>query len=207
MECSKCGEKKDKKLFSKERRACLECTKKRKAQWYKKNREKSLSRVKLWRQNNLERSKRNHKEWIKKNPEKAKERCKKWRFKNKSHLNESQLEWRKKNPERFKLLTQRHRARFKKETLSHYCEGQIKCACCGEKDIRFLCIDHVHNNGKEERKTLGSGRPFYRHLKKQGFPQNGYQVFCYNCNMGKRTNPFCPHKLPITEDPIWNKII
>jgi Fe-S cluster biogenesis protein NfuA len=59
------------------------------------------------------------------------------------------------------------------------------CARCNESIIEFLAIDHIHDNGKEEREKVGFGRDFYKYLLDNKFPQNGYQVLCYNCNSHK----------------------
>jgi hypothetical protein len=71
------------------------------------------------------------------------------------------------------------------------------CVCCGVDILDFLCIDHIHRNGAEERKKLGTtgGEKFYRHLRDNGYPP-GYQVLCYNCNIGRERNGgTCPHQL------------
>lgn len=71
------------------------------------------------------------------------------------------------------------------------------CACCAEDEPSVLTIDHIANNGREHRLALGgrkfSGQKFYMWLKKSGFP-SGYQVLCWNCNIGKyRNGGVCPH--------------
>lgn len=70
------------------------------------------------------------------------------------------------------------------------------CACCGETERVFLSIDHIHGGGaKHRRELLGEnkgGIHFYRKLKKQKWPK-GYQVLCYNCQIGKYRLGECPH--------------
>jgi len=75
---------------------------------------------------------------------------------------------------------------MKKEVLDYYSQGNAKCMKCGENDLVVLCLDHIHNNGSYERKTLGfkGGYDTYRRLKRLGYPK-GYQVLCYNCNIRK----------------------
>lgn len=69
-----------------------------------------------------------------------------------------------------------------------------KCSCCGEQNIQFLCVDHINNDGNKHRKELG-GKNFYSWLEKHGFPQDRFQLLCYNCNFGKQVNKgVCPHK-------------
>jgi len=75
-----------------------------------------------------------------------------------------------------------------------------ECACCGESDHRFLNIDHVENDGFQERRAISrTGNKtvnFYSYLKTKGFPQGPYQVLCWNCNMAKAHFGSCPHLSP-----------
>ena len=66
--------------------------------------------------------------------------------------------------------------RAKRETLSHY--GNCLCACCGESEMEFLSIDHIHGGGRKHRQELGIGS-IYVWLRQQNFP-NGFQVLCMN---------------------------
>lgn len=84
-----------------------------------------------------------------------------------------------------------NRAKLRDEVLQAY---GCKCQCCGETTPEFLAIDHIYNDGKEHRKTVSSGLSMYTWLKKQGFPQDRYQLLCQNCNWGKRLYGICPHK-------------
>ena len=89
-------------------------------------------------------------------------------------------------------------AQYRKETkdVVFNAYGGYICACCGETEKRFLTIDHIDGGGNKHRKETGmkSGNEFYIWLRLQGFPA-GYQVYCYNCNLGKRhNNNVCPHK-------------
>jgi hypothetical protein len=44
----------------------------------------------------------------------------------------------------------------------------------------MLSLDHVNNNGAEERKSIpGPSTSIYYRVKKQGFPE-GYQTLCMN---------------------------
>lgn len=88
-----------------------------------------------------------------------------------------------------KLLQQKqrqYRRNLKNQVLDRYGNG---CVRCGFDDIRALQIDHVNNNGAEERKALGgqnvSGWRFYQHLVANNLP-DGYQTLCANCNMIKQ---------------------
>lgn len=73
-----------------------------------------------------------------------------------------------------------------------------KCTCCGEETLEFLTIDHVNNDGAEDRRQNGkkSGGKLYRWLIKNGFPKEDYQLLCYNCNCAKGFFGYCPHDKP-----------
>ena len=69
-----------------------------------------------------------------------------------------------------------------------------RCTNCGKDFFEALVIDHIEDNGTEERTPSGHrrlGANLYRELKKRGWP-SGYQVLCYDCNNIKQT---CPEKL------------
>jgi hypothetical protein len=71
------------------------------------------------------------------------------------------------------------------------------CKCCSESTPEFLGIDHVANNGESHRRELGSyGRSIYRWLEMNGFPKEGFQLLCHNCNMAKGLYGGCPHQGP-----------
>lgn len=54
-----------------------------------------------------------------------------------------------------------------------------KCVNCGEKNLEFLQIDHIHGNGNKHRRSIA--KSIYVWLKHNNFP-NGFQVLCANCN-------------------------
>ena len=66
------------------------------------------------------------------------------------------------------------------------------CACCGEKEIELLSLDHIGGIVREGVKKL-SGLKLYLFLMDHGFPP-GYQVLCYNCNAGEGWFGKCPHR-------------
>ena len=72
--------------------------------------------------------------------------------------------------------------------------GGYRCQCCGETEPAFLSIDHVDNNGADERRVFGGGGDsLLLRIIKAGFPP-GYQVLCMNCQWGKRKCGTCPHQ-------------
>lgn len=94
---------------------------------------------------------------------------------------EREHEYRKKNAAAIKIKTQKRRANDKLNVLSHYSNGNLTCNHCPETHVEFLCIDHIHGGGNEDRKKIGGGPTFYSWLIRNGYPE-GYQVLCYNCN-------------------------
>lgn len=80
-----------------------------------------------------------------------------------------------------------------------------KCSCCGEMNPLFMTIDHINDDGAEERRKIGDGPSkgnkgragvhFYGYLKSQGFPKDRYRIMCFNCNCGRaRNGGVCPHQ-------------
>lgn len=84
---------------------------------------------------------------------------------------------------------------LKLKIFNHYSNNDIKCICCNERNLMFLTIDHINNDGAKHRKQIReeTGNTFYLWLKDNNYPE-GFQVLCYNCNIGKyRNKGICPH--------------
>ena len=78
------------------------------------------------------------------------------------------------------------------QTLNHYSNGLMKCGCCGESQERFLTLDHINNDGYDDKKRYS--RSMLYEVKRLKYPK-GFQVLCYNCNCGRADNQgVCPHK-------------
>lgn len=84
--------------------------------------------------------------------------------------------------------------RDKKNAIEHYGGVPPKCACCGERHVEFLTIDHIHGGGTKHRRQLvhGSGAT-YRWLRDQNWP-SGFRVLCINCNYSRGLFGYCPHE-------------
>jgi len=76
-----------------------------------------------------------------------------------------------------------------------------KCACCGETRKEYLTIDHVDGNGNKQKREIGvaGSNGLYRWLRQNNYPK-GFQVLCFNCNMGKRNFSVCPRDKEIFEE-------
>ncbi len=67
------------------------------------------------------------------------------------------------------------------------------CECCKETNQFFLTLDHINNNGAEERKKTKQ-QSIYARIRREGISDQ-YQILCMNCNFGKyRNGGICPHK-------------
>lgn len=80
---------------------------------------------------------------------------------------------------------------LRKIALIKYSEDPPFCACCGEKENKFLSIDHINGGGNKERNE--KSRWVFQYLKKMDYPK-GYQVLCFNCNLSKGFYGNCPHR-------------
>jgi hypothetical protein len=89
----------------------------------------------------------------------------------------------------------RHLAR-KLAALRRYGEA---CVCCGERDYRFLTLDHSDGDGAEHRRQLlgssrAGGAPFLVALERLDWPDvTGLRTLCANCHMAHDLWGSCPH--------------
>ena len=105
-------------------------------------------------------------------------------LKNSKKLKQRSRLWKKRNKEKVIEMSKRYRAELKIQALKAYSNNEkIKCICCRETEIDFLCLDHINNDGTKHRKKLGirGSREFCVWLIKNNFPKD-IQVLCYNCN-------------------------
>lgn len=99
------------------------------------------------------------------------------------------------DPEPKRAKSREESRRLRSEMLDAY--GR-QCACCGETEETFLCLDHEGGGGEAERLAL-SGRPWsnipvLRRLRRDGWPTKGYRILCANCNMATMRGRTCPHQ-------------
>lgn len=97
--------------------------------------------------------------------------------------------------EQRRLLQKRIYTEYKQKVFEHY---GTECACCGEKNLLFLSLDHINNDGNVHRQAVygkngRGGLKMYKWLIANDFPDD-IQILCYNCNIGKHLNGgICPH--------------
>jgi len=111
----------------------------------------------------------------------------------KERIKGNDRKWRNSHKEKVskwnKIYSKKYRIKQRELVFNHY--GK-QCACCGEKELKFLSIDHIDGNGEKHRKKIN--RKINIWLVKNNFPK-GFQTLCFNCNWGRyRNNGVCPHK-------------
>ena len=85
----------------------------------------------------------------------------------------------------------RYYAKLRSEAYAAY---GGRCVCCGESRPQFLTIDHVNGDGAEHRKRVAPGCMILQWLQQRGWPQEGFQLLCWNCNCAKGIRGGCPHE-------------
>lgn len=88
-------------------------------------------------------------------------------------------------PAKNRTISQAYRVKLWKETFNFF----GPCAC-GIKELKFLTISHIHNNGAEERKNNkgmvgGNLIQKFRNLGWPGSLKEDYCLECWNCNCGR----------------------
>ncbi len=114
------------------------------------------------------------------NPTKKKQRHQRWRDKNRDHLVEA------------------GRLRYKDKRTACIAMLGGKCACCGDIESVFLCIDHRNGDGNVHRRTVGQSQIvgwLFKQVKVVGIKaiRNNYRVLCWNCNSAFHILGYCPH--------------
>ena len=115
----------------------------------------------------------------------SKEAYKRWYENNKTKIREQKREvmrrLRANDPDKYAEQSRQSKKRLKDNVFHIY--GQI-CASCGFEDRRALTLDHVLNNGAEERKEIGERGVYIRALLPENMAE--YQILCMNCQFIKR---------------------
>ena len=100
---------------------------------------------------------------------------------------------RQENPQYWRDATRASNWKLRLGVLAAYGNA---CQCCGETEQAFLTIDHVNNDGKQHRAAVrGGSNGVYRWLRDRGYPKDGFQLLCRNCNWAKYTEGQCPHSI------------
>jgi hypothetical protein len=86
-------------------------------------------------------------------------------------------------------MTERNR-KFRRDIIE---ELGGKCACCGETELIFLCLDHIKGGGRREYEKATGPLSVWRAAKREGLPRDKYRVLCWNCNSAIGMHGRCPH--------------
>jgi hypothetical protein len=117
--------------------------------------------------------------------EKERARYRKWYEANKEHARkmkrERMREYRAANQEHYRKVSNKSTKKLKDSVFTMY--GN-KCAICGFTDRRALTLDHVLNNGAQERQELGERGVYRRAIEK--YRPHEYRILCMNCQFIER---------------------
>jgi hypothetical protein len=94
---------------------------------------------------------------------------------------------------KFQIYRSNYRKQQKQNVLAAY---GGKCYCCGEDNAMFLTIDHINNDGGEQRRINQHFRNIFVALTTKPVDLNTYRVACFSCNCGRQVNngTVCPHQ-------------
>ena len=116
---------------------------------------------------------------------KSRARYKKWYESNKEAARKSKREnmrkYRAADPEKHRAQSRAAKKKLKDAVFDVY--GR-ECSVCGFDDVRALTLDHVRNNGSDERASIGE-RGVYRRALESEFRWE-YQTLCMNCQFIER---------------------
>jgi len=105
-------------------------------------------------------------------------------------------EYRRRYPDKVRRSRQETQQKVKRQVIGHYGSA---CECCGERNLHFLTLDHVNNDGGEHRRLVKEetgAASIYRWIRNRDFDHDfELRVLCYNCNLGRRVTGVCPHQL------------
>lgn len=174
--------------------------------WNKQNRKKATEYHTKWRYKNEAK----HNAWRRENYAKNKEKMRAYRMENYWKNPEKQRAehrvWYRKNKEKVDAYSKKSREINKLKVIMHYGKGKPECACCHEKEITFLTLDHIGGGGNKHRKRLGNngnGSAFYQWLISNNYPKDPpLRVLCHNCNFAFAHFKNCPHKKKKAKDGV-----
>ena len=86
---------------------------------------------------------------------------------------------------RVKTNQKKYNLEQKLKVLEHL--GGSRCMVCGYGNPMALCVDHIHNNGAQDRKRNSTYTIRKRILNmSEKEARRDYQILCANCNQIKR---------------------
>lgn len=125
-----------------------------------------------------------------------------WRKDHPEDLAKIQKRCYEKHGEAYKKQMKQRREALRLRVLQHYSSETPSCACCQEKNIEFLCLDHINNDGAEHRKELKKKTEgYWSWVERNGYPP-GYRVLCHNCNHTYAVFGNCPHQPNFVQEDV-----
>jgi len=103
------------------------------------------------------------------------------------------------NPEKYAAQSREAKRRLRCRVLDTH--GK-KCALCGFDDVRALTLDHLLNNGAQERKSLGERGVYLRSLKEES--RHEYRMLCMNCQFITRHDGGRQNQFPAVAALAWS---
>lgn len=140
----------------------------------------------------LERSLEYSRKWAREHPEYKKEKYASLTPEQKARYRERQTAYYAANLDKRRAASRANTLKRKLAVIAAY---GGKCTCCGETQHQFLTINRINVGGAKHVKSIckARGHDFYRWLEKQSYPQEEYQLLCWNCNAAKGIMSGCPH--------------
>lgn len=111
------------------------------------------------------RSSEYYRRWYERNPERVKQ-----------VKRERMRQSRAANPEKYAEHSRKAKRKLKQDLFTRY--GGL-CALCSFTDVRALTLDHIHNDGAEERMEKSQTQIYREAL--ETFQPMRYRVLCMNC--------------------------
>lgn len=103
------------------------------------------------------------------------------------------IEYYANNRARIRRAQNTRTSQWRIDALMHYSGGNMACECCRECRTEFLCLDHIHGGGNQDRIAQRKrGTNYFKQLQRDGWP-SGFRVLCHNCNMSLGFYGYCPH--------------
>lgn len=124
--------------------------------------------------------------WREQNPEAVRRIQKRYNYNNREKRNAYQRKYYQQNSERLKANQRSYYRDLKDAAYERY--GGYRCACCGETEPQFLCLDHIKGGGTKHLKSIGGADRLLLWLRDQNYPEGLLQVLCHNCNASRRFN-------------------
>ena len=115
---------------------------------------------------------------------------KKYKKENLERSRELQRNYYHRNPKKF-LDRIKARWAIRKEEAIIQMGG--KCACCGETERMFLCLDHIKGGGRRDHQKPGGSHGVWKRAIKEGLPKDRYRLLCWNCNAALGLYGHCIH--------------